>query len=199
MFTGIIEATGQIKSISNHGEDSRYVFNTDKLELNDIAIGDSIAVNGCCLTVIEKSSDTFSADLSAETLSVTGFRFLDEGSMINLERAMQLSDRINGHLVSGHVDGLGKVIAINEDGRSIRFEFQIPGSLIKYVSQKGSVTIDGVSLTINSVSNEQLSVNIIPHTLQETIFQHYQINTHVNIEIDMLARYVEQLINYEDK
>ena len=197
MFTGIIEAIGSIQSITNLGEDSRYVFNTGKLSLDDMQLGDSIAVNGCCLTIIEKTENSFSADLSKETLAVTGFQYLETDSHINLERAMQLSDRINGHLVSGHIDGMASIISMNEEGRSIQYDFRVPNVLMKYISQKGSVTVDGVSLTVNSVSDEQFSVNIIPHTLQETIFQHYQIGSHVNIEVDMMARYLEQLIKHD--
>jgi riboflavin synthase len=198
MFTGIIQAVGSITAIAPMGEDSRYTFNTGKLDLSDMGIGDSIAVNGACLTIIEKTADSFSADLSGETLNKTCFSGLDVDSSVNLEKAMQLSDRINGHLVSGHVDGVGKVINMQDDGRSWRYSIEVPVALAKYLSAKGSVTVDGVSLTVNEVEGNQFSVNIIPHTLSETIFKDYQTGSQVNIEVDLIARYLEGLIKNTD-
>lgn len=195
MFTGIIETTGNIVSIENKDKDSRFVFNTGKMTLNDMNIGDSIAVNGACLSIIEKTEHSFTADLSGETLKLTAFSSLKEGSLINLEKAMMLSDRINGHLVSGHVDGVGKVNEKQDEGRSVRFEIEFPQKLKKYISKKGSVTVDGVSLTVNDVKDNVFSVNIIPHTLTETIFSEYTIGTKVNLEVDQIARYLEKLIN----
>lgn len=195
MFTGIIQTTGSISAIEQHDGDCRFVFNTGNMELSDLALGDSIAVNGACLTIVEKSNDSFAADLSKETLALTTFSALKIGSRINLEKAMLLSDRINGHMVSGHVDGIGEIIKKDEAARSIRYTIKIPSTLNKYLSKKGSVTVDGVSLTINAVDGNTFAVNIIPHTLSETIFSEYAENTRVNIEVDLIARYLDQLIN----
>ena len=194
MFTGITQTTGKISAIDQHGGDSRFVFNTGNMKLSDLNVGDSIAVNGACLTIIEKKDDTFTADLSNETLELTTFSKLQAGSRINLEKAMQLSDRLNGHMVSGHVDGIGKVLDMSEDARSIRYTIEIPTALSRYLSKKGSVTVDGVSLTINAVEGNTFSVNIIPHTLSETIFSEYAAGSQVNIEVDLIARYLDQLI-----
>lgn len=194
MFTGIIQTTGKIITIEEHGADSRFVFNTGNMALSDMSIGDSIAVNGACLTIIEKDAHVFTADLSRETLELTTFSKLKVGSRINLEKAMQLSDRLNGHMVSGHVDGIGQVLDMGDDARSVRYTIEIPVALSRYLSKKGSVTVDGVSLTINAVEGNTFSVNIIPHTLSETIFSEYQAGTSVNIEVDLIARYLDQLI-----
>ena len=198
MFTGIIEATGSIDSITSMGSDSRFVFNTGKLDLSDMQTGDSIAVNGACLTIIEQTVDSFTADLSAETLALTCFADLEVGSRVNLEKAMQLSDRINGHLVSGHVDGIGSINAMRDEGRSWRVDIEVPAALVKYIARKGSVTVDGVSLTVNQVEGNIFSVNIIPHTWEETIFRDYRNGTRVNIEVDLIARYLEQMLNKQD-
>ncbi len=198
MFTGIIQATGSIAGITPMGEDSRFEFETGKLDLTDMQIGDSIAVNGACLTIIEKTNHSFCADLSGETLALTCFSDLSEGSGINLEKAMQLSDRINGHLVSGHVDGIGEIIDFADDGRSVRYQVSVPAELMKFIAKKGSITVDGVSLTVNDVADNRFSVNIIPHTLNETIWKNYQQGTRVNLEVDLLARYMEQLLNAAD-
>lgn len=195
MFTGIIEATGSILAIEEKAEDSRFTFNTGIMSLSDMKLGDSIAVNGACLSIIEKSENSFSADLSRETLNLTCFSSLKAGSRINLEKAMMLSDRINGHMVSGHVDGIGKIAGKQDEGRSIKYTIEFPEELNKFISKKGSVTVDGVSLTINDVNNNVFDVNIIPHTLSETIFSEYNIDTKVNLEVDQIARYLEKLIN----
>lgn len=195
MFTGIIETTGSILSIDQKDKDSRFVFDTGSMNLEDMKIGDSIAVNGTCLSIIEKTEHSFVADLSGETLNLTTFSNLKEGDLVNLEKAMMLSDRINGHMVSGHVDGIGKIVSQQDEGRSVKFEISFPASLKKYVSKKGSVTVDGVSLTVNDVNENVFSVNIIPHTLSETIFSEYTAGTGVNLEVDQIARYLEKLIN----
>ena len=195
MFTGIIETTGSILSIDQKDKDSRFVFDTGSMNLEDMKIGDSIAVNGTCLSIIEKTEHSFVADLSGETLNLTTFSNLKEGDLVNLEKAMMLSDRINGHMVSGHVDGIGKIVSQQDEGRSVKFEISFPASLKKYVSKKGSVTVDGVSLTVNDVNENVFSVNIIPHTLSETIFSEYTADTEVNVEVDQIARYLEKLIN----
>ncbi len=194
MFTGIIEATGKIETIIPMGVDSRFVFNTGKMNLDDVHVGDSIAINGACLTLIEKVANTFSADLSMETLNLTCFGDLGEGAHVNLEKAMQLSDRINGHMVSGHVDGIGTIRKMHDEGRSWRCDIEVPEALLRYISRKGSVTVDGVSLTVNTVEQDLFSVNVIPHTYNETIFSEYEPGTRVNIEVDMIARYLEQLL-----
>ncbi|MEQ8288936.1 MAG: riboflavin synthase [Gammaproteobacteria bacterium] len=194
MFTGIIEAKGSIAAITPMGVDSRFVFNTGTLNLDDMQVGDSIAVNGACLTIIEKDSNAFSADLSGETLALTCFADLEVGAYVNLEKAMQLSDRINGHMVSGHVDAIGVIRGMHDEGRSWRCNIEVPEALVRYISRKGSVTVDGVSLTVNQVEQNTFSVNIIPHTYNETIFSDYQPGTRVNIEVDMIARYLEQLL-----
>ena len=194
MFTGIIQTTGKIIAIDQHGGDSRFVFNTGDMDLSDLKVGDSVAVNGACLTIIDNDNNSFAADLSKETLELTTFSKLAIGSRINLEKAMLLSDRLNGHLVSGHVDGIGKVLEMHEDARSVRYTIETPDALSRYISKKGSVTIDGVSLTINAVEGNTFNVNIIPHTLSETIFSEYLVGSRVNIEVDLIARYLDQLI-----
>ena len=194
MFTGIIQTTGKIIAIDQHGGDSRFVFNTGDMDLSDLKVGDSVAVNGACLTIIDNDNNSFAADLSKETLELTTFSKLTIGSRINLEKAMLLSDRLNGHLVSGHVDGIGKVLEMHEDARSVRYTIETPDALSRYISKKGSVTIDGVSLTINAVEGNTFNVNIIPHTLSETIFSEYLAGSRVNIEVDLIARYLDQLI-----
>ena len=194
MFTGIIQSTGKINAIDQHGADSRFVFNTGNMDLSDLNVGDSVAVNGACLTIIGKDDDSFTADLSNETLKLTTFSKLEAGSSINLEKAMQLSDRLNGHMVSGHIDGIGNVLDMDDDARSIRYTIEVPTALSRYISKKGSVTVDGVSLTINTVEGNTFSVNIIPHTLSETIFSEYEVGSQVNIEVDLIARYLDQLI-----
>lgn len=195
MFTGIIQTIGSISSIEKKGEDSRFIFNTGEMELSDMKLGDSISVNGACLSIIEKENHSFSADLSKETLSLTTFSNLKVGSRINLEKAMMLSDRINGHMVSGHVDGVGKVVNKIDEGRSVKYTIEFPVELKQFISKKGSVSVDGVSLTINEVNKNTFDVNIIPHTLSETIFSEYDIDTKLNIEVDQIARYLEQIIS----
>ena len=155
--------------------------------------GDSIAINGVCLTVTAFDKETFTTDVSAETLSVTSLGHLENGRHVNLERAMLLSDRVNGHIVSGHVDATGTVIERVPDGRSVRFSIEIPASLQRYVCKKGSVCIDGVSLTVNEKNHNRFSINVIPHTLEKTIITDYCEGTVVNIEVDMIARYLESL------
>ncbi len=197
MFTGIIQSTGKISSIEERGGDSRFVFDVGNMDLSDVGVGDSIAVNGACLTIIEKGPHAFIADLSKETLSLTTFGDLTVGSRINLEKAMLLSDRINGHMVSGHIDGIGEIVDMANDARSIRYVIKIPPTLSRYLSKKGSVTVDGVSLTINAVEGNTFNVNIIPHTLSATLFSEYRPGTRVNIEVDLIARYLDQLITKE--
>ena len=193
MFTGIIAATGSIGSIENRGDDKRFFVDTGKLDLSDVNIGDSISVNGTCLTVIELQQDGFSTELSTETLAVTTLGGLTEGSQVNLEKALMHSDRLGGHIVSGHVDGIGCISDFYEDARSLRYEIAIPEELSRYLCKKGSICIDGVSLTVNDVATNAFFVNIIPHTMEETIFSTYQKDTRVNLEVDLIARYLEGL------
>ena len=198
MFTGIIQAIGSIQGVQTQGSDIRLQIDTGKLPMDDVALGDSIAVNGVCLTVIEKTSKGFSADVSNETLSRTSLsalcRSASANSRVNLEKALTPTTRLGGHLVSGHVDGVGKVTRRWTDGRSERFNIQAPDTLAKYIAEKGSICIDGISLTVNSVNGAELGLNIVPHTLQETIMGDYQQGQAVNIEVDIIARYLERLL-----
>ena len=194
MFTGIIQARGTIGAMEQRGGDMRLRIRTGKLDLTDLALGDSIAVNGVCLTAVALPGDGFVADVSNETLSLTSLGQLTVGSAVNLEKALTLSTRLGGHLVSGHVDGLGEVVSLREDGRSWRFVIAAPASLARYIAQKGSICVDGTSLTVNAVNGCQFELNIVPHTLQETIMQQYQVGTKVNLEVDLIARYLERLL-----
>jgi len=194
MFTGIIESLGKIQSIEDKGGDARFWIQTGKMKMNDVQLGDSIAMNGVCLTAIELRDDAYCADVSGETLSLTSLKQLKEGSTVNLEKALTLQTRLGGHMVSGHVDGLGKVIDRYDDGRSVRFIIEAPKSLAKYISVKGSITVDGVSLTVNKLDGCQFELNIVPHTLQETIMGDYQPGSEVNLEVDVIARYLERLM-----
>ena len=194
MFTGIIQATGNISKIDSNGPDSRIVFKVRKMKLDDVKIGDSISVNGVCLSITEKTKDSFSSDLSSETLSLTTFIEMRANSKVNLEKAMSFSSRINGHLIAGHVDGVGVIKEMKNDGRSILILIEFPEELEKYISKKGSIAVDGVSLTINGTKENTFSINIIPHTLSGTIISEYNIGTKVNIEVDLIARYLEKLV-----
>ncbi len=194
MFTGIIQAIGHIRKLEQKGGDVRLSLHTGNLELNDADQGDSIAVNGVCLTAIEYLDHGFVADVSSETLATTSLGFLQQGSQVNLEKALTLNTPLGGHIVSGHVDGLGTLVSEQNDGRSIRYEFSLPKELAHYIAEKGSVTIDGTSLTVNQVDGNQFGVNIVPHTRENTIFQNYKMNTQVNIEVDIIARYLERLL-----
>lgn len=194
MFSGIIEATGKITAIENRKGDQRISIDAGGLDLTDVKTGHSIAVNGVCLTVVTLAGSEFSVDVSAETLACTTFNNFMTGSKVNLEKALQLSDRLHGHLVTGHVDGVGTIKDRKSDARSERFDIDCPPNLLRYVSKKGSVCIDGVSLTVNEKSATGFSVNIIPHTLEQTIISNYTKGTRVNIEVDIIARYLESLM-----
>ena len=194
MFTGIIQAVGTISAIEQRAGDVRLGIKTGKLDLSDVSLGDSIAVNGVCLTAVELPGDGFAADVSRETLSLTSLGQLKPGSHVNLEKALTLATRLGGHLVSGHVDGMGKVIERHEDARSVRFTIQAPAELAKYIAHKGSITVDGTSLTVNAVDGARFELNIVPHTLQETVMGSYQPGTGVNLEVDLIGRYVERLL-----
>lgn len=194
MFTGIIEAMGRIESIEDTGGDARFWIHTGKMDMSDVQLGDSIAMNGVCLTAIELRENAYCADVSGETLSLTSLKHLQAGSAVNLEKALTPTTRLGGHLVSGHVDGLGKVVDRYDDARSVRFVIEAPAGLAKYIAVKGSITVDGTSLTVNKVDGSQFELNIVPHTLQETIMDSYQPGTEINLEVDLIARYLERLV-----
>jgi len=194
MFTGIIQSVGEIAATEAKGNDARIRVLTHKLDLSDVQPGDSIAVNGVCLTAVELPGDGFWADVSGETLSVTTFKSLAVGTKANLEKAITPSTRLGGHLVSGHVDGIGKVVERYDDGRSVRFHIQTPNDMAKYIAEKGSVCVDGISLTVNAVKGAVFELNIVPHTLQETTMAQFKVGTEVNLEVDIIARYLERLI-----
>ncbi len=194
MFTGIIQAIGNITKIDSNGPDSRIVFKAGRMKLDDVKIGDSVSVNGVCLSITEKTKDSFSSDLSSETLSLTTFIAMRANSKVNLEKAMNFSSRVNGHLIAGHVDGVGVIKEMKNDGRSILILIEFPEELEKYISKKGSIAVDGVSLTINGTKENTFSINIIPHTLSGSIISEYNIGTKVNIEVDLIARYLEKLV-----
>jgi riboflavin synthase len=194
MFTGIIQAVGSISSIESRGGDLRLNIDAADLALDNCDIGDSIAVNGVCLTAVDFIHKGFAADVSLETMARTSLGSLKAGSRVNLEKALTMNTMLGGHLVSGHVDGLATVTSIVEDGRSIRYCFEVPRSLQHYIAEKGSVTIDGTSLTVNHIEGNQFDVNIVPHTQQKTIFGIYRVSTQVNLEVDIISRYLERLI-----
>ena len=194
MFTGIILAVGKISAIEQKAGDCRLTIATGKLPLHDVVLGDSIAVNGVCLTAVELGANYFCADVSNETLSRTILNSATVGTPVNLELALTPSTRLGGHIVSGHVDGVGTVTEKLADGRSFRFKFKAPDNLAKYIAEKGSICINGISLTVNDVDGALFSVNIVPHTLQETTLRDAVVGTKVNLEVDLLARYLERLI-----
>ncbi|UVE17301.1 riboflavin synthase [Pseudomonas sp. LS44] len=194
MFTGIIEALGTIRALSPKGGDVRVQVATGKLDLSDVKLGDSIAVNGVCLTAVELPGDGFCADVSRETLACTAFIGLKAGSVVNLEKALTPSSRLGGHLVSGHVDGVGEVIARADNARAVQFTLRAPRELAKYIALKGSITVDGTSLTVNAVNGAEFELTIVPHTLSETIMADYRPGRLVNLEVDLLARYIERLL-----
>ena len=194
MFTGIIQSVGRIARLEPRGGDVRLAVDTAELDLSDVQLGDSIAVSGVCLTAVTLEARGFSADVSNETLSLTTLGKLKAGDPVNLEKALRLADRLGGHLVSGHVDGLGKVVSITPDGRSQRWTFEVTSALVRYIAAKGSVCIDGTSLTVNKVGGLRFGVNLIPHTVEHTAFHARRVGDAVNIEVDVIARYVEQLL-----
>ncbi len=176
------------------GGDMRLRIHTGKLPLDDVALGDSICTNGVCLTVIELPGDGYWADVSVESLNFTTLGDLKPGSPVNLEKALTPQSRLGGHIVSGHVDGVGEVVSLNEDARSVRVVLRAPDGLAKYIAHKGSICIDGTSLTVNAVNGAEFDLNIIPQTLAETVFGHYQPGSRVNLEVDVIARYLERLL-----
>jgi riboflavin synthase len=194
MFTGIVAAVGEVRAIEAMGQDARLRIAAGKLDLSDVAPGDSIATSGVCLTVVERGADWYAADASVETLSLTTLGELGPGDGVNLEKALAVGDRLGGHLVSGHVDGVGEVLARWTDGRSERFRLRAPDALARYIAAKGSITVDGVSLTVNRVDGAEFELNIIPVTLAETTIGAYRAGRRVNLEVDLVARYLERLL-----
>ncbi len=194
MFTGIIEAVGQVKALQAQGGDQRITLDVGKLDMTDVKLGDSIAVNGVCLTVIEFDGGWFTADVSNETLACTTLGALRPGSAVNLEKALLPTTRLGGHLVSGHVDGVGEVVRRQADGRSERFTIRAPGSLARYIAAKGSICVQGISLTVNSVDGDEFGLNIVPHTFEETNLDSATVGSKVNLEVDVIARYLERML-----
>lgn len=195
MFTGIIQTVGRIARLEPRGGDVRLHVDSTDLDLTDVQLGDSIAVSGVCLTAVTLEPHGFSADVSNETLALTTLGALKPGDPVNLEKALRLADRLGGHMVSGHVDGLGKVVSITPDGRSQRWTFEVPAALARYIAAKGSICIDGTSLTVNEVSGLRFGVNLIPHTVEHTAFRARRAGDAVNIEVDVVARYIERLLS----
>jgi riboflavin synthase len=194
MFTGIIEGVGRLAAHEPVGGDVRFTFEVGSLPFEQVRLGESIAVNGVCLTVIAFDASSFQADASTETLGLTTLGRLAPGAALNLERAMRPSDRLGGHLVSGHVDGIGTVLSIHDDARAQRWRFAAPAALLRYIAKKGSICVDGVSLTVNEADAAGFEVALIPHTVAHTRFAHTGVGDAVNLEIDLVARYVERLL-----
>jgi riboflavin synthase len=194
MFTGIIQAVGSVAAMQERGGDMRLRIHTGKLPIDDIALGDSICTNGVCLTVTELPGDGYWADVSVETLNFTTLGDLNTGSAVNLEKSLTPQSRLGGHIVSGHVDGVGEVVSLSEDARSIRMVLRAPDELARYIAHKGSICVDGTSLTVNAVNGAEFDLNIIPQTMAETVFGQYRPGSRVNLEVDVIARYLERLI-----
>ncbi len=194
MFTGIIQAVGEVAAMQGQGGDLRLRIRTGQLDLADVQLGDSICTNGVCLTVTELPGDGYWCDVSNETLDFTTLGKLQVGSQVNLEKSLTPESRLGGHIVSGHVDGVGEVVSFHEDGRSIRWVMRAPDELAKYIAHKGSICVDGTSLTVNAVNGAEFDLNIIPQTMAETIFGTYQVGSKVNLEVDVIARYLERLL-----
>ena len=199
MFTGIIRGVGQIAEQTDVGGDRRLTIDTGDIDLSTLREGDSVAVNGVCLTVIDPGKKSFSADVSLETLAVTTFGELPIGASVNLEPALRIGDALDGHLLTGHIDGIGHVTDIRQSARSEVIQFEVPVDLAPYVARKGAVAVDGVSLTVNAVEKTAFEVNIIPHTQEKTIITRYKSGTAVNIEVDIVARYLERLTASRDE
>lgn len=194
MFTGIVQDVGRVLSLEARGGDVRLAIACDRLDASHMKVGDSLCVQGCCLTAVELHERSFAADVSRETLSLTTLGELTAGARVNLEPALKAGDPLGGHLVSGHVDGVGELVAISGEARSTRIEIAVPSALSRYIARKGSVTIDGVSLTINEVQGATFGINLIPHTQAVTTLGALRVGGRVNVEVDQLARYVERLL-----
>lgn len=194
MFTGIIEAVGTVRAIEPRGGDVRLSIATGKLDLRDVKLGDSIATNGVCLTAVVLPGDGFVADVSTETLTRSTLKSLKVGDRVNLEKALMPQSRLGGHIVSGHVDGIGEVTGRDVSARAVIFHVKAPDALAKYIAEKGSITVDGISLTVNGVRGAEFDLTIVPHTVQETNIAGWQPGTKMNLEVDVIARYLERLL-----
>lgn len=194
MFTGIIEAVGSITAIKHHAKDMTVTVDSGDLDLSDVKLGDSISHNGVCLTVTRLEGNSYDVDISHETINRSGFANIKNGFSVNLEKAMQVSSRFGGHIVSGHVDGVGEVTSVTKVGSAIEYWIKAPDSLAKYIAEKGSISIDGISLTTNAIDGASFMLTIIPHTASQTTMKHYQQGTLVNLEVDVVARYLERLL-----
>ncbi|GLQ33445.1 riboflavin synthase [Litoribrevibacter albus] len=194
MFTGIVEALGQLKNKVVKGGDVAITIAVNSLDMSDVKLGDSIAVNGVCLTVVAFNSSEFTADVSLESLSLTGLDQLAPGAAVNLEKAMLPTSRFGGHIVSGHVDGQGEIVQLEPSARSVRIVVRPDSELARYIAKKGSITLDGCSLTVNDLIGDDFVLNVIPHTQQETIIKNYKVGDRVNLEVDVVARYLERLL-----
>ncbi|ARD23390.1 riboflavin synthase [Shewanella japonica] len=197
MFTGIIEALGTLRKIDRKGDDIRLNVASGSLDLSDVKLGDSIATNGVCLTVVQCLPDGYVADISAETVALTGFADYKVGQKVNLEKAVMPTTRLGGHMVSGHVDGIARVEQRNVRGKAIEFWLLAPEDLSRYIAHKGSITVDGVSLTVNEIDGHRFRLTIVPHTAEETTLLALQAGSKVNIEVDLIARYLERLMSAE--
>ncbi|WP_019556403.1 riboflavin synthase [Thiomicrorhabdus arctica] len=195
MFTGIIESQGVLEEIASQNGDWKVTIQTGKLDMSDVKVGDSIATNGICLTAIEIMKNRYVADVSGETMRVTTAADWQVGTRVNLEKALRLQDRLGGHLVSGHVDGVGTIRQISQEARSWRYEVEAPLELCKYIAAKGSICINGISLTVNQVDGAVFGINIVPHTRQETTIKELKVGSKVNLEVDLLARYLERMMS----
>ncbi|MFX4227063.1 MAG: riboflavin synthase [Porticoccaceae bacterium] len=193
MFTGIIEAVGTVKTIEPRNGDLRLGIQTGKLDLSDVKIGDSISTSGCCLTVVDLPGDGYAADVSLESLKLTTIGDWQEGTQVNLEKSLTPMTRMGGHMVSGHVDDTAEVLSREASARAEIFWLRAPVRLARYIAHKGSISIDGISLTVNEVKGADFCLTIVPHTLQETVMNNYQVGTRVNLEVDLIARYLERL------
>ena len=198
MFTGIIQSVGQLQAMRPQGGDQRITVAIGKLPMADVVLGDSIAVNGVCLTVIDFDKQSFQADVSNETLACTTLGDLTVGAAVNLEKALLPTTRLGGHLVSGHVDGVGEIVALESDGRSVRFTLRAPQELARYIATKGSICVEGISLTVNNVEGREFGLNIVPHTLEETNLNNAEVGRLVNLEVDIIARYLERMLMGSD-
>lgn len=198
MFTGIIEAIGTIKAININANGARIQVAVGKLDMSDVKLGDSIATNGICLTVVEFDNQSYSADVSTETLTRSGFANYKVGQSVNLEKAMLPTTRFGGHIVSGHVDAVAEITSIVPSGNSTDYWLTMSDEIAPYIAEKGSITIDGVSLTVNSLDSDKFRLTIVPHTTEETIIAQYQTGSKVNVEVDVMARYIERLLLKKD-
>jgi len=194
MFTGIIEAVGSITAIKHHAKDMTISVDSGALDLSDVKLGDSISHNGVCLTVTHLTDSGYDVDISNETIQRSGFSAIKTGFEINLEKAMQMNARFGGHIVSGHVDGVGEITSITQLGNAVEYWVKAPNDIAKYIAEKGSISIDGISLTTNAIDGASFKLTIIPHTISQTTMENYQVGTLVNLEVDVISRYLERLL-----